>query len=87
MEKIKKYIVFLLFTIVIAGLVVLFAYINISVFPEFQYAKYEAGLVKPNVTDTTFNQVAELKTLNKKIDQLNKKMSRLTPPMPLPSRR
>jgi hypothetical protein len=79
MEKIKKYIVFLLFTIVIAGLVVLFAYINISVVPEFQYAKYEAGLVKPNVTDTTFNQVAELKTLNKKIDQLNKKMSRLTP--------
>jgi hypothetical protein len=79
MEKIKKYIVFLLFTIVIAGLVVLFAYINISVVPEFQYAKYEAGLVKPTVTDTTFNQVAELKTLNKKLDQLNKKMSRLTP--------
>ena len=79
MEKIKKYIVFLLFTIVIAGLAALFAYINISVVPEIQYAKYEAGFVKSNVIDSAYNQVAELKTLNKKLDQLNKKMARLTP--------
>lgn len=79
MEKIKKYIVFLLFTMAVVGLVLLFAYINILVFPEILHSKYEAGLVKSTVSDTAFDQIAELKTLDKKLDQLNKKMERLTP--------
>ncbi len=79
MEKIKKYIVILLFASAIVGLVSLFAYINILVFPVIQYSKYGAGLGKSTAIDTTFNQVTELKALNKKLDQLNKRMERLTP--------
>jgi hypothetical protein len=79
MEKIKKYIIFLLFTIVIVGLIALFAYINVLVIPNIQFAKYLSGLSATTSIDSTFNEEAELKTLNKKLDQLNKKIQRLTP--------
>ncbi|HPE74449.1 MAG TPA: L,D-transpeptidase [Draconibacterium sp.] len=79
MEKIKKYIIILLFIIVIAGLTALFAYINVLVLPNIQFAKYQSGLNIATSIDSTFNAEAELKTLNKKLDQLNKKMQRLTP--------
>lgn len=79
MEKIKKYIIFLLFTIVIVGLAALFAYINVQVLPKTQFSKYQAGLSKTTSIDTAFNQEAELKSLNKKLDLLDKKMQRLTP--------
>ncbi len=79
MEKIKKYIIFLLFTIVIVGLFALFAYINVQVVPKTQFSKYQAGLSKKTSIDTAFNQEAELKTLNKKLNLLDKKMQRLTP--------
>jgi len=79
MEKIKKYIIFLLFTIVIVGLVALFAYINVQVVPKNQFSKYQVGLSKTTSIDTAFNQEAELKSLNKKLDLLDKKMQRLTP--------
>ncbi len=79
MEKIKKYIIFLLFTIVIVGFVALFAYINVQVVPKTQFSKYQAGLSKTTSIDTTFNQEAELKALNKTLDLMDKKMQRLTP--------
>ncbi|MBK6282125.1 MAG: L,D-transpeptidase family protein [Draconibacterium sp.] len=79
MEKIKKYIIYLLFTIVIVGLIALFAYINVLVVPNIQFAKYQSGLSKTTSIDSTFNEEAELKALNKKFDQLNKKIQRLAP--------
>ena len=79
MEKIKKYIIYLLFTIVIVGLIALFAYINVLVVPNIQFAKYQSALSITTSTDSTFNEEAELKALNKKFDQLNKKIQRLAP--------
>jgi uncharacterized transporter YbjL len=79
MEKIKKYSIFLLFTIVIVGMIVLFAHINVQVVPKVQFSKYQAGLTKTTSIDSAFNQEAELKTLSKKLDQLGKKLQRLTP--------
>jgi hypothetical protein len=79
MEKIKKYIIYLLFTIVIVGLIALFAYVNVLVVPNIQFAKYQSGLSITTSIDSTFNEEAELKTLNKKLDQLNKKIQRLAP--------
>lgn len=79
MEKIKKYSIFLLFTIVIVGLVALFAYLNVQIVPKTQFSKYQAGLSKTTSIDSTFNQEVELKKLNKTLDQLGKKLQRLTP--------
>ncbi len=79
MEKIKKYIIFLLFAIVIVGLIALFAYVNVQVVPKIQFAKYQAGLIKTSSVDSAFNQETELKALNKKLGLLDKKMQRLTP--------
>jgi hypothetical protein len=79
MEKIKKYIIYLLFTIVIVGLIALFAYINVLVVPNIQFTKYQSALSITTSTDSTFNEEAELKILNKKFDQLNKKIQRLAP--------
>lgn len=79
MEKIKKYSIFLLFTIVIVGLVALFAYLNVQIVPKSQFSKYQAGLSKTTSIDSTFNQEVELKKLNKTLDQLGKKLQRLTP--------
>jgi len=79
MNKIKKYIVWLLFATVISGLFVLFAYINMLVIPKIQFSKYQAELRVTGSIDTSANMEAELRTLNKKLDQLNKKVQRLTP--------
>ncbi len=79
MEKLKKYIIFLLFAIVIVGLIALFAYVNVQVVPKTQFSKYQAGLSKITSIDSAFNEEAELKGLNKKLDLLDKKMQRLTP--------
>lgn len=79
MEKIKKYSIFLLFTIVIVGLVALFAYLNVQIVPKTQFSKYQAGLSKTTSIDSAFNQEVELKKLNKTLDQLGKKLQRLTP--------
>ncbi len=79
MEKIKKYIIFLIFTIAIVGLIALFAYINVQVVPKMQFLKYQAALGETNSIDSAFNQETELKTLNKKLDLLDKKMQRLIP--------
>ena len=80
MEKVKTILIWLLFTIAILATVVAFAYINISVIPEIQFAKYQAELSKTATTDTTnINKDAEIKSLNKKLDQLAKRAQRLTP--------
>lgn len=79
MEKIKKYFILFLFAIGILAIIFLFAYINLFSIPKIQFSKYQEELSKTTATDTTFNQEAELKSLNKTIDALNKKMQRLTP--------
>jgi hypothetical protein len=79
MEKIKKYLIWFLFATGIMALIFLFAYINLFAIPKVQFSKYQAELSKTASIDTAINQEAELKILNKKLDQLNKKMQRLTP--------
>jgi hypothetical protein len=79
MEKIKKYIIFILFTSGILALIFLFAYINLLVIPKIQFSKYQSELSKITTIDTSVNMEAEVKVLNKKLDQLNKRVQRLTP--------
>jgi lipoprotein-anchoring transpeptidase ErfK/SrfK len=80
MKKLKTILVWLVFVITILAMVVAFAYINVSVIPEIQVAKYQSELSKLTNSDTTnVNRAAELKSLNKTLDQLNKKVQRLTP--------
>lgn len=79
MEKIKKIFAFILFLTGIALIIVLFAYFNLFVIPELQFTKYQTEISKLTPSDTTVNMEADLKTLNKKLDQLNKKALRLTP--------
>jgi hypothetical protein len=80
MEKIKTVLVWLMFVVAILAIVVAFTYVNVTVIPEIQFSKYQAGLSKLTNNDTTnVNRAAELKSLNKTLDQLNKKVQRLTP--------
>ncbi|HCE56357.1 MAG TPA: L,D-transpeptidase [Prolixibacteraceae bacterium] len=80
MEKVKTILIWLLFVVAILATIVAFAYINISVIPEMQFAKYQAELSKITNTDTaTINKEAEIKSLDKKLNQLNKRAQRLTP--------
>ncbi len=80
MEKVKTILIWLLFIVAILATVVAFAYINISVIPEIQFAKYQTELSKiPNTDTTAVNRDAEIKSLTKKLDQLNKRAQRLTP--------
>lgn len=80
MEKVKKILIVLLFVIAVSLTFMVFAYINLFTIPEIQFKKYQAKLSLTKVSDTlTVNQKAELKSLNKKLDLLNKKAQRLTP--------
>lgn len=79
MKILGKIIVWLLFILGIAAVVVAFAYINLFVVPEVQFSKYQSELSKSAVSDTTINVDAELKSLNKKLDQLNKRAQRINP--------
>jgi hypothetical protein len=79
MENLKKIFVFILFLTGIALIIGLFAYFNLLVIPELQFTKYQTEISKLTTLDTTVNVEADLKTLNKKLDQLNKKAQRLTP--------
>lgn len=80
MEKVKTILIWLLFIVAILATIVAFAYINISVIPEIQFAKYQTELSKiPNTDTTAVNRDAEIKSLTKKLDQLNKRAQRLTP--------
>jgi hypothetical protein len=80
MEKLKTILVWFMFFVAILATVVAFAYINISVIPEIQVEKYQVELSKQSSGNTTdVNRDAEIKSLNKKLDVLNKKVQRLTP--------
>ena len=79
MNTIKKIFAVILFTTGIALIIALFAYLNLLVIPEIQFKKYQAEISKFTVSDTTVNVEADLKILNKKLDQLNKKAERLNP--------
>jgi hypothetical protein len=62
------------------GLILLiFAYFNIMVIPEMQFAKYQNELGPKQVGDTTINVEAELKALDKTLNVLGKRVERLTP--------
>jgi len=80
MEKLKTILVWFMFIVAILATIVAFAYINISVIPEIQVEKYQVELSKQSSGNTTdVNRDAEIKSLNKKLDVLNKKVQRLTP--------
>ena len=80
MEKLKTILVWFMFIVAILATIVAFAYINISVIPEIQVEKYQVELSKQAISDTAdVNREAELTSLNKKLEALNKKVQRLTP--------
>ena len=79
MKTLKNILIWLLFAVGIVLIVLFFAYINLTVIPEAQFSKYNSELSKSTVADTTVNADAELKVLNKKLEQLNKKAQRLSP--------
>lgn len=79
MEILKKIFAFILFLTGIALIIFVFAYFNLLVIPELQFSKYQTEISKLSTSDTTINVEADLKTLNKKLDALNKKAQRLAP--------
>ncbi len=79
MEKTKKIFAFTLFLAGIILIILVFAYFNLQVIPELQFTKYQKEISKISAKDTIINVEADLKILNKKLDQLNKKAQRLAP--------
>lgn len=79
MEILKKIFAFILFLTSITLIFALFAYLNLLVIPEHQFKKYQDEVSKLTPSDTAVNVAADLKILNKKLDQLNKKAQRLAP--------
>ncbi len=79
MGKVKKYIVWVLFTIVYGLILMFFAYFNVMVIPEMQFAKFQNELGPKTTNDTTINVEAELKVLDKRLNMLGKRVDRLTP--------
>ena len=79
MGRFKKYFISLLFATGILSIIFLFAYVNVMVIPKLQFSKYQSGLSTITPIDSSFNVDAEIKVLDKKINQLNKMMQRLTP--------
>ncbi|KAF0233954.1 MAG: ErfK/YbiS/YcfS/YnhG family [Prolixibacteraceae bacterium] len=79
MAKVKKYIIWSLFPIVLGLVFLMFAYINVMVIPEIQFTKYQKVLSIKAISDTTINVGAELKKLDKTLNLLSKRVDRLTP--------
>lgn len=79
MEKLKNIFLIILFVIGILAMVFLFAYINLFTIPKIQHSKYQSELTTTASIDTSINKETELKVLNKNLNQLNKKIQRLTP--------
>ncbi len=79
MENLKKIFAFILFLTGTVLIILVFAYFNLLVVPELQFTKYQKEISKISTKDTTINVEADLKILNKKLDQLNKKAERLAP--------
>jgi len=79
MENLKKILAFILFLAGTVLIILVFTYFNLLVIPEHQFSKYQKEISKISTRDTTINVEADLKILNKKLDQLNKKAERLNP--------
>lgn len=79
METLKKILVIFLFLAGTVLFILVFTYFNLFVIPEHQITKYQKEISKISTKDTTINVEADLKILNKKLDQLNKKAERLNP--------
>jgi len=79
METFKKILIGFLFITAIVLMVLIFTYINLIVIPEAQFSKYQSELSKTTTADTTLNTDAQIKGLDKKLDQLYKKAQRLSP--------
>lgn len=79
MEKIRKYLVHLIFAIVLILMIILFAAGNLFLIPSVQYSGYQSKLSAQPIADTTRISEKETKALEQKIVQLNRKTDRLTP--------
>lgn len=79
MEKIRKYLVPLVFAIAVIAVVTLFTAANLFLIPSIQYSGYQSKLSAQPITDTTRISEKETKALEQKIVQLNRKTDRLTP--------
>jgi len=79
MDKIKNILIYFLFVAVVFSLIALAAYINVLVIPKIQFSNYHSELSRTALADSSFNAEAELKSLTKKLDVLDKRMQRLTP--------
>lgn len=79
MENLKKILAIILFLAGTVLIILVFTYFNLLVIPKHQFTKYQKEISKISTKDTTVNVEADLKILNKKLDQLNKKAERLNP--------
>ncbi len=79
MEKIKTIITLFLFAAVLIIIIAVFVLGNLFLIPSVQFSKYHAGLSIVPSTDSVLNAEIEIKALEKKIEQLNKKTERLIP--------
>jgi hypothetical protein len=79
MEILKKIFASILFLAAIVLIIAFFAYFNLLVIPGLQFTKYQTEVSKLTTSDTSVNEEAVLKALNKKLDVLNKKAQRLAP--------
>lgn len=79
MENLKKILAVILFLAGTVLIILAFTYFNLLVIPELQFTRYQKEISVPSTKDTTINVENDLKILNKKLDQLNKKAERLNP--------
>jgi len=79
MERIKKYLLLFLFALVFASIVLFFVFGNLFIIPSLQYKKYQSALSIKSPIDSSYNADQEIKSLTKKIEQLQKKIEKLTP--------
>jgi hypothetical protein len=79
METLKKILAIFLFLTGTVLIILVFTYFNLLVIPELQFKKYQNEISRISTKDTTINVEDDIKILNKKLDQLNKKAERLNP--------
>lgn len=79
METLKKILAIFLFLTGTVLIILVFTYFNLLVIPELQFKKYQSEISRISTKDTTINVEDDIKILNKKLDQLNKKAERLNP--------
>lgn len=79
METLKKIFAIFLFLTGTVLIILVFTYFNLLVIPELQFKKYQNEISRISTKDTTINVEDDIKILNKKLDQLNKKAERLNP--------